>query len=52
LAGIIDECLVGPNSATPAYRQLKISCYMICQSYWKMFCWHKEHKCGRCMMVL
>jgi hypothetical protein len=25
---------------------------MICQSYWKMYHWQSEHKCGTWMMVL
>jgi hypothetical protein len=29
-----------------------ISSYMICQSYWKIYHWQSEHKCGTCMIVL
>jgi hypothetical protein len=30
----------------------KISSYMICQSYWKMYHWQSEHECGTWPMVL
>jgi hypothetical protein len=30
----------------------KISSYMVCYSYWKMYHWQSEHECGTCMMVL
>jgi hypothetical protein len=30
----------------------EISCYMICQSYWKLYHWQAEHECGTRVLVL
>jgi hypothetical protein len=40
-------CDIGLQATT-----IEISSYMICQSYWKMYHWQSEYKCGSCMMVL
>jgi hypothetical protein len=40
-------CNIGLQATTT-----EIPSYMICQSYWKMYHWQAEHKCGAFMMVL
>jgi hypothetical protein len=40
-------CYIGLQATTT-----KISSYMVCQCYWKMYHWQSQHDCCACMMVL
>jgi hypothetical protein len=40
-------CQIGSQTNTT-----DVASYVILQSYWNMYHWQSEHKCGTCMMVL
>jgi hypothetical protein len=52
-AGIVSDCSVGLHVLPHWLTNItEISSYMILQSYWNIYHWQSERKCGTCMIVL